>query len=65
MWKKLVSLNLALLMCFALMPSASAEYLGTGYFKTIFHQNVSDSDTETKSKDWDLSSFSIRRLYAV
>ena len=65
MWKKLVSLNLALQMCFALMPSASTEYLRTGYYKTIFHENVSDSNTETKSKDWDLSSFSDLRLYAV
>lgn len=65
MWKKLVSLNLALVMCLALIPSASADYLGTGSFATIFHRNTSAGDTEKKTIDWNLSSFSNLMLYKV
>lgn len=45
MWKKLVSLNLALLMIFAMIPSASAAYFTDVYF----YRNINSTDT-TKSE---------------
>ena len=59
MWKKLISLNLALLMCLTLIsPAWAFDY------KVVFHRNQSPTDTETESRNIDLSSEPDLKLYA-
>lgn len=59
MWKKLVSLNLALLMIFAMIPPASAAYFTDVYF----YRNIDSNDTTQNKHSLAFSSPSDLMLY--